>query len=595
MEMTIQGAMDLAVQYHQEGKLKEAEALYRQVLTFDPYQTDAMHLLGLLASHVGKNTVAIQLIQQAIKLSHPNTPSLFWINLSGIYLGLTLVLDAENAARQGLTNDPTCSGLWNNLGNALYIQGKILESADAFKRAIEHDSLNAGALSNWANIMQETGHITDAMAAHKQACTIDPNHKAAADNYLRDVGFLKDLDPIFVRDEHIAWAREFEKSIHPESIFRHHTNKPDAAKRIKAGLISPDFRLHSVTYFIEPLLRNMDRTKFEIFCYANVVNPDETTKRLQTYDVNWRNIIPLDDQKAAQMIIDDGIDILIDLAGHTSENRCRILALRAAPLQMTYLGYPFSTGLKECDYRITDALSDPVGMTESHYSEKLLRLPTSTWCFHPPSYNIAVGPSPALKNGYITFGSFNTYNKINDHVLDTWSKILHRVAHSRLLIKAHGFSDKQVHDQLLSQLQSRGIAPSRVKIMGREHETSKHLQLYHEMDIALDPFPYNGTTTTCEAIWQGLPVITLEGATHVSRVGFVINTLLGREELIAKNPDQYVDIAEKLASDVQRLDEMRQSSRSAMMQSKLYDQMDFTRNFEQILTQAWQEWCEMHQ
>ncbi len=590
-QMTLQAALEQACRCHNEGRFKEAEALYREILRIDPRNPEALHLLGYLAGQVGRSGVAARLINSAIQIAGDQVPLLYFINLSGVHLSFGEALEAEAVSRKGLEKDKNSSGLWNNLGNSIYLQGRISEAADCFKSAYECDKTNNGALSNWANIMQETGQIREAMEAHRLAATIGNSPIASEDNYLRDIGFLADLDPVFVRDEHMAWGQAYEKSIDPKEVRREHKNSFDANRKIKVGLISSDFRLHSVTYFIEPLLRHMDRENVALYCYSNVGNPDSTTARLQSYPVVWRNIKLLSDVQVAEMIENDGIDILIDLGGHTSDNRCRVLACRPAPLQMTYLGYPFSVGLEACQYRISDQVTDPVGLTETHYCEQLLRLPHSSWCFEPPMYEIPVAEAPVVKNGCITFGSFNTYNKINDLVMDAWAQILIRVPDSRMIIKCHGLGDALIRQQLLDQFHARGIDASRLQLLGREFLPENHLECYSFMDIALDTFPYNGTTTSCEALWQGLPIVVLEGKSHVSRVGVCLNKALDLEELIGRDTEHYIQIAVDLAADTERVREIRKSMRQRIAQSLLCDQPAFARHFEALLRNAWQAFC----
>ncbi len=594
-EITIQQAFELAIQHQQAGRLQEAETLYRQILAVEPRHADSLHLLGLIAHQVGRNDVAADLITQAISAAGNAIPTTYLGNLAWVRVQLGEAFEAERLAREALRFQPGFANFHNTLGNALYLQGRITEAAQSWKQAFDIDGTNASALGNWANVLQETGRIREAMAAHKRATEIDPQPAAAWDNYLRDLGFLPDPDPVFVKEEHEKWAETFLRSVNAGLIHKNHTNPRDPERKLNIGLVSPDFRQHSVTYFIEPLFRHLDREKFSIFCYANVHAPDETTARLQGYPAVWRNIVGLDDAQAAGQIVRDGIDILIDLGGHTSKNRCRILAYKPAPLQITYLGYPYTTGLQSCDYRLTDEVSDPPGLTEDHYTEKLLRLPVCSWCFQPPAFDVPVAAAPLEKNGRITFGSFNTCNKINDAVLDAWGRIMTRVPDARLLIKSHGLGDAQVRAAFVARLQSRGVDEQRLVIMGREPETARHLALYAEVDIALDTFPYNGTTTTCEALWQGVPVVCLEGKTHVSRVGQTLHQAVVLEDLTGRDVDGYVEHAVRLANDLGRIRELRRSMRERMQSSPLCDQPAFARNLEETLRGAWREWCQRPQ
>lgn len=590
--MTIQQAFELALQHHQSGRLPEAEAIYRQILAVEPRHADTLHLLGVIANQVGRNDMATDLINQAIAAAAPTVPAVYFGNLGWVRFQLGEAVEAEQLVREALRREPSSPNWHNTLGNALYLQGRITDAAASWRLAFELDGNAADALGNWANVLQETGQIREAMAAHKQATEIDPQRHAAWDNYLRDLGFLPDLDPQFIKEEHEKWAEVFLRAIDPALIRTGHANRRDPARQLNVGLISTDFRLHSVTYFVEPIFRHLNRENFSLFCYANVPAPDEVTVRLQTYPTTWRSIVGQSDAQAAEQIVRDGIDILIDLGGHTSSNRCRILALKPAPVQISYLGYPYTTGLKACDYRLTDAVSDPPDETDHHYTEKLLRLPLSSWCFEPPQFEVPVAPPPHETNGWITFGSFNTYNKINDAVLDAWSQIMARVPTARLFIKSHGLADPEIRAALMARLQTRGIGENRITIKGREPQAETHLALYGNVDIALDTFPYNGTTTTCEALWQGVPVVGREGQMHVARVGQTLHRAVGLEELIGRDTAGYVELAVKLAGDTARIRELRRTLRERMLRSPLCDQAGFVRHFEEALRTAWRKWCE---
>ncbi len=590
--MNTQQAFELGLQHHQSGRLAEAETIYRQILAVEPRHADTLHLLGIIANQVGRNDVAVDLINQAIAAAAPVVPAVYFGNLGWVRYQLGEAVEAESAIHEAMRREPPLSNWLNTLGNALYLQGRITEAATAWRKAFELDATAADPLGNWANVLQETGQIREAMAAHLRATEIDPQRHAGWDNYLRDVGFLPDLDPQFVKEEHEKWAAVFLRTVDPAVIRTQHANSRDPERRLNVGLISPDFRLHSVTYFIEPILRHLSRERFSLFCYANVPAPDDTTARLQSYPALWRSILPQNDAQAAEQMVKDGIDILIDLGGHTSANRCRILALKPAPVQITYLGYPYTTGLKACDYRLTDVVSDPPGESDRHYTERLLRLPISSWCFEPPKLDVPVAPAPLERNGYVTFGSFNTYNKTNDAVLDAWGQIMARVPTARLFIKSHGLGDPQIRATLLARLQSRGIGEDRVTIMGRAPRIDSHLALYAQVDIALDTFPYNGTTTTCEALWQGVPVVGREGHMHVARVGQTLHQAAGLAELIGPDTAGYVELAVKLAGDPARIRELRRTMRDRMVRSPLCDQAGFVRHFEEALRSAWRQWCQ---
>jgi predicted O-linked N-acetylglucosamine transferase (SPINDLY family) len=358
--------------------------------------------------------------------------------------------------------------------------------------------------------------------------------------------------------------------------------------RIKIGYISPDFREHSVSYFFLPFLEYHNRDSFEIFCYSEVKREDKITHRIKELSDHWRPIAWLRDRAVAEQVRQDGIDILVDLAGHTAENRLLVFAYKPAPVQVTWLGYPNTTGMPVIDYRFTDEIADPPGEADEYHSEILMRLPDGFLCYGPPDDAPGVSGLPTHKNGRITFGSFNNLPKINPQVIGLWSRLLHQVADSRLLLKSKQFADEHVRQRFLDLFSVCGIGAERLRLLPRVASTAGHLALYHQVDIALDPFPYNGTTTTCEALWMGVPVITLRGDRHAGRVGASILTRLGLEEMIAQNEEAYVDIGVALAASMSALENLRSGLRSRMQSSVLCDGRSFARTMENTFQKVWQ-------
>ena len=297
------------------------------------------------------------------------------------------------------------------------------------------------------------------------------------------------------------------------------------------------------------------------------------------------------DERVADKVWENKIDILVDLAGHTAGNRLRVFARKPAPVQVSYLGYPGSTGLSEMDYRLTDSLADPPGKTELLHSEKLLRLPVCNWCFNEPDDAPMVGPLPAYAAGSICFGTFNNFTKASPAIMDMWAAILNAVPSSRLIMKFRGLGEKSVRQQIHQCFASRGVRAERLEIRGHEPNPVSHLKAYNEVDIALDTFPYHGTTTTCEAMWMGVPVVTLAGSSHVSRVGVSLLSSVGLPEMIAQTPQQYVEIAVGLARDLPRLADLRLTLRPRMRASPLMDAPRFARDIEAAYRQMWRIWC----
>ncbi len=356
---------------------------------------------------------------------------------------------------------------------------------------------------------------------------------------------------------------------------------------MRIGYVSPDFREHATTFFTVSLLANHDHGPFEIFCYANVRRPDALTERLRGHADVWRDTRGLSDEQLADRVRSDQIDILVDLTMHMADNRLLTFARKPAPVQITWVAYPGTTGLSAIDYRLTDPYLDPPGRFDDDYAEESLRLADTFWCYDPLCEPVPVTPLPALHNGYVTFGCLNNFCKLNDGVLSLWAKVLHAVPQARLLLLA---PRGQARDSVLAQLQQEGIAAQRVEFADKQPRQG-YLKLYQRMDVSLDPFPYNGHTTSFDAFWMGVPTITLIGQTVVGRAGWSQLCNLGLPELAAQTPEQYVALAAELAGDLPRLEELRGTLRGRMQRSPLMDGPRFARQVEQAYRQVWRRWC----
>jgi predicted O-linked N-acetylglucosamine transferase (SPINDLY family) len=369
-----------------------------------------------------------------------------------------------------------------------------------------------------------------------------------------------------------------------------HSNDRSRERRLRIGYVSSDFRQHSVGYFIEPVLAHHNHDRFEIFCYSNDIKEDEVTGRLQSYADHWRRLIGLSDEQAANQIRADRIDILIDLSGHTRGNRLLVFARKPVPVQVTWLGYPTTTGLSTMDYRLTDGFADPVGMTEHFHSEQLVRLPECFSCYQPPEAPEVSG-LPAREKDYVTFGSFNNLAKINREVMAVWARILQAVPGSHLTLKNTGLGAGTVQQRVRETFMGLGVAPERLALLGNDPSSRAHLERYWNIDIGLDPFPYNGATTTCDALWMGVPLVALAGKTHAGRVGVSQLSNLELTELIGNTTEEYVAIATRLARDLERLSQLRAGLRARLAASPLTEAPRFTKNLEQAYLAMWKDWC----
>jgi predicted O-linked N-acetylglucosamine transferase (SPINDLY family) len=357
---------------------------------------------------------------------------------------------------------------------------------------------------------------------------------------------------------------------------------------LRIGYVSPDFRDHADSFFTVPLLSNHDHGRFEIFCYSQVAHPDALTERQRGYADIWRDIAGLSDQQVADLVRGDRIDVLVDLKVHTADNRLLVFARKPAPVQVTWLGYPGTTGLSAMDYRLTDPYLDPPGLFDACYAEESLRLPDTFWCYNPLSDRPPASALPALESGAITFGCLNAFSKINDGCLALWAQALQAVPGSRLLLQA---PRGPARDKVLTALQRGGIAAARVQFADRRSR-QEYLELYHQIDLCLDPLPYNGHTTSLDAFWMGVPTLTLLGRTVVGRAGWSQLCNLDLKELAAETPEQFVALAAELAGDLPRLQELRGSLRQRMERSPLMDAKRFARNVESAYREIWRRWCD---
>ncbi|MGI9342155.1 MAG: hypothetical protein ACR2QV_04855 [Gammaproteobacteria bacterium] len=356
--------------------------------------------------------------------------------------------------------------------------------------------------------------------------------------------------------------------------------------------MSPDFTSHSVSHFTRKLIAVHDRSRVEVCCYFAKAKRDEITDEIEARADRWRVIVGMTDDEVVAQIRDDRIDILIDLAGHTAQNRLLVFARRAAPVQVSWLGYPNTTGLSAMDYRVTDAIADPPGADDRWYSERLVRLPDGFLCYQSDQPEPAVAAAPCVERGHVTFGSFNNLPKLTADVVQTWSRILKAIPGSRLLLKSSALADERARSRIIDEFGAQGIPAARLELLGLIPGRQQHLAAYAGIDVALDTYPYNGTTTTCEALWMGVPVVALRGNRHSGRVGASILHHAGLPELVADTEDDYVEIAISLARDPQRIVGMRERLRPMMRDSCLMDTPRFARSLETAYRDVWAAWCE---
>jgi protein O-GlcNAc transferase len=571
------------------GKFDEAFAEYQTALRLRPNWFEAHFNFGYLLTKAGRLKDAISEYRKAITLQPDYAEAHF--NLANLLKDTGESVEAITEYQNALRLEPDYVDAHLNLGNFYKIRARFDEAAAEYRKILQLEPTHAGAMLNQGIILQEQGDLHGALTAYDRALEFDPTSAETRSNLLLALHYLPKYDESRISEQMRRWN---ENHLKPLAQFRQpHFNDRDPNRRLRIGYVSADFRQHSVAYFFENLLAHHNRDEVEVFCYANHAFPDAVTQRLQTYPSSWRSIIQLDDPEAEALIRKDLIDILIDLSGHTGANRMTLFARKPAPIQVTYLGYPDITGLSTIDYRFTDAYADPPGEIHSFPGEQLVRLPDTFLCYRP--WELAPEPqeTPARKTGYITFGSFNALPKFNAPMIALWSEILRQVPGSRLLLKNAGLAGERARNWVAQLFNENGISSNRIDLRAT-CPALEHHKLYHRMDINLDTYPYHGTTTTCEALWMGLPCVTLAGQAHLSRVGISLLTNIGLSELIAHSPEQYLQIAVTLASDLDRLQTLRSSMRQRMSSSPLMDAPRFSKNVEAAYRAMWQRWCQQN-
>ena len=582
--VTIQHAFALAVQHHQAGRLGEAEGIYRQILAGDPRQPDTLHMLGVLAHQLGRNDLAVDLIGQAMAIL-PEHPA-FRSNLSEAHRALGQTTEAIAASREALRLKPDYPEALNNLGNALLQAGRPDEAIVEFRKAIELNPSSAETYHNLGAALQETWQLDGAVAAFRRAITLKHHYPEAQSALILALNCHPSGDARAIAEEQSRWNQQYAEPL--RHLIQPPTNERSVARRLRIGYVSADFREHPVGCNLLPLLAGHDPHGFEIFGYAGVARPDPLTERFRASAHHWRSTVGISDELLAAQIREDRIDILVDLAVHTANHRLLVFARKPAPVQVTFAGYPGSTGLTAIDYRLSDPFLDPPGMDESIYAEKTVRLPHSFWCYDPlDGRETPVNNLPAQSNGYLTFGCLNNFCKTNPASVRLWARILCAVPCSRLLLLAPEGSHRQRVTELFGK---EGVGAERLEFVSHQPRR-KYLELYHRIDLGLDTLPYNGHTTSLDSFWMGVPVVNLVGKTIVGRAGFCQLTNLKLPELIASTPEDYVQIATALAEDLSRLAALRSTLRPRMEKSPLMDASRFARDIEAAYREMWRQWC----
>jgi len=542
--------VDQAMQHYQGGDRAAAEALCRAALALDQRQAPAWSLLARIALDHKQPQRALEYYAHILAI-HPDEPD---------YL-----VDAGEVNRRA-----------GHLGRALELS----------ERALSLRAQDARAWQVRGSTLEELDRLGETLDCLRHELELKPGDIHVHSNLLFLLSRADLLPPLQVAAEYRRWGELYADPLSVAAA--PHANSPEPDRPLRIGYVSADFRRHAMAYFAEPFLAHHDRCSVRIYCYSNCKRPDDVTGHLRGLAHEWRDIAALPDDEAARLIRDDGIDILVDLSGHTGGNRLLLFARRPAPVQMTWLGYWGGTGMAAMDYLISDHYADPQGEADDQYREQLLRLPHCKWCYLPPATMPACNALPAQSRGYVTFGSFCSFPRISNETMRAWALLLHRLPGARLRIV--GAPGDESLDRMLEIFDAAGVYADRLDLVGRL-PLEAYLQQYLQVDIALDPFPMNGGTTTCEALWLGVPVVSRRGRSAASRRGISLLTNAGLAHLVAHSREGYVDIAFGLATDLPALAQLRATLRERLRASPLLDAEGFTRDLEALYRDAWRKWC----
>ena len=616
----------LGVLAQQAGHLDEALRLIQKAIAANPGSFAYHNNLGLLLTKIGRREEAVAAFQNAIRL-HPEGPEPYYnlgITLSELVraeesiaayraalqrqpdhasaklnLGLSLTMagrtdDALAHYQEVMRQEPGNVAVAVNFGNLLKDLARLDEAIEMYRTALKYEPGDYTVLNNLGVALKDNGDIDAGLDCFRRSLALNPNRAEVRSNLIFTSFFCPATSQAEIAEEMRRW-----NTIHALPLRREwqpHPNDPSPDRRLRIGYVSPDLRDHVVGRTMLPCFEAHDRERFELFCYSGTTVADAITNRYRALSTGWCDTAHLSEQQLAEQIRRDRIDILVDLALHTAFNRLLTFARKPAPVEIAWLGYPGATGLEAIDYRITDSFLDPVSQDNAGSFEEPIRLPDAWCCFQPPEHSPDVSALPAASQGFITFGSFNNFSKFNERVFGLWAQIMAEVKNSRLLLVVKG----RHQDGTRRFFESRGISADRVEFLpyyasapaaDGTPQPPPYLLRYHRTDIALDPFPYNGMTTTCDALWMGVPVIALTGATTLGRASFSLLSNIGMPELSAPSETEYVRLATELARAIPLLTELRATLRDRVKNSPLLDAPRFARNLEAAYRQAWTKWC----
>ena len=563
-------------------RYEEAGDCFKRASELDPVNAKAHHLLGRsMISDPQRLPEVLQALQHAVRLDPKAT---VYNDLGFALARAQRMSDSLEAFKHALELEPNHAGALNNMSTTLKALGRLDEAVAACEKALQINPQLAEAACNLGVALTDRADFVQAEAAFHRALELKPDYATAHSRLLFSLQYQPGITPSRLLQAHRDYQRR-----HVSQGFKtsyHNRMQRDEGRPLSVGFISDGFGAHPVGHFLVRLLHDLDRTQLRVVCYSDRIRSDLLNRRIRALADEWHETAALNNQQLAQQIAVGGIDVLFDLSGHVGGRRMLLFARRAAPLQLTWMGYVGTTGLSNMDYIIADQHHIPAA-DESYYTERVLRLPHGYVCYEPPPYAPDVALLPALTNRHVTFGSFNQPAKTNWQMVEVWSRVLKAVPDSRLLLKYRGFADSGLQRRYQHAFTKYGIAAERVLFEGKSpHE--ELLSAYNRIDIGLDTQPYSGGLTTCEALWMGVPVITRPGVTFAGRHSLSHLQTVGLTETIATNWDAYVDRAKTLASDLPRLAQTRRDLRSRMAASPLCDGARFARDWSQLIHDTWQ-------
>jgi protein O-GlcNAc transferase len=574
---------NLGMAAYRQHQLEAAAASFHTAIRINPQLAIAHRNLGVVLQKQGRLPEALRHCREAVRLQ----PELAQGQLD---LGVTLLMMGETTEavatlQTAIRLKPDSAVVYNTLGGALRTQGHLDAAIAAWEEALRLKPDYADAINNLGLAHLDRGEVALAIADYRRVLALQPEHLPALDNFIMALHYKTGVAADELSAAHRRWNTQH--AVPRRAARAPHDNNREPGRRLRIGYVSADFREHAAARFLLPLLRAHDPNAVEVFGYSLSAISDAITHQFQALVLNWRQVAGHSEEAIARQIRDDRIDILVDLSSHTAGNGLLVFARRPAPVQVSWLAYAGSTGVETMDYRLSDPLLEPINSPDASGSEECWRLPETFWCYEPPPITTGA-PRNARASDAVVFGCLNNYAKVSPYIVEAWGDILRRVGHSQLMVYA---PDGHARADLLERFGGQGIDRTRLRCLGRQ-KLPEYLSTYNEIDIALDPHPFGGGTTTCDALWMGVPVVTLAGATPVSRAGRSLLTNAGLPELVADTRSDYVGIACELAANRARRSELRAMLRSRLERSPVMDAPRFARNFETALRGMWTRWCQ---